>query len=181
MNKQSIKYTVRKLLSCLMRQYNHSPNRQARTNDFQAPGPITRPVRRAAAVSSSRYGVSRVPVGQATKHLKIAADRYQPVKVEPLSNLEMFHKANYSLVDMMKMKKQQIDQLNQQKLRKQAAGQEVSAMLTPIHTESQRTMQMSQISTPKLTPLKKRYDANGCQISILNISDLEGKIKQIEN
>ena len=40
---------------------------------------------------------------------------------------------------------------------------------------------MSQISTPKLTPLRRRYDANGCQISRLNISDLEGKIKLIEN
>lgn len=105
-----------------------------------------------------------------------------PKPIEPLSNLEMFGKSNFSLVGMMKLKKDQIKKLNEQKKQQIAAGKDnVSAMLTPIHTESQRTIHMSQISTPKLTPLRRRTDANGCQISRLNIQDLEGKIKSIES
>jgi len=55
-------------------------------------------------------------------------------------------------------------------------------MLTPMHTESQRTLQMSQISTPRLTPLRARHGGQGGKIiSRFEISDLEGQIRSMES
>lgn len=98
-----------------------------------------------------------------------------------MTHIEMFQKSNGSLVDMMKVKKDHVKQLNQQKIKQIANGQDVSAMLTPMHTESQRTLQMSQISTPRLTPLRARHGGQGCKISRFEISDLEGQIKSMES
>lgn len=82
--------------------------------DMPAPAPVIRPQTRAARNTRDPSAFSRP--GQAQKYLKLATEHSVPVHlqrekdkpIEPLSNMEMFHKSNFSLVEMMKIKKDQI-------------------------------------------------------------------------
>ena len=83
-----------------------------------APGPLN--PRRKNAARSKVIGKREAPTntigsfnkpGQATKMLKLAPAAAQ-YPIQHMTHIEMFQKSNNSLVDMMKVKKDHIKQLN---------------------------------------------------------------------
>lgn len=86
----------------------------------------------------------------------------------------MFGTANFSLVDAMKMHKEQL------KARvSQLSSRQHSGLMTPMKS-GRISRQLSSISTPRLTPFKN-LNAFGGGISLEEILNLENKIKGIED